>query len=1253
MMRESENVFDKNIITTAGTENYDGVKIFDINGNSGSDYIVLMTVACEREVPFTRLKLFWEQGNPYQSGPLAYLGEPTRAWPVGFDIYTSNTGASGSWQKIYHADSLEGQLKTEVVDPLIWDDSEGIRPYYEFNLGSTYNAKYIRFAVAGMEPFLGDIQIHEIHAYADKSSIPSNYKKVNVTVDNKADYDIDSAEIIGEDYCKTGASVTLKITPKDYARVKSVKVDGTTITGRNNVYVFTMPSSDTTVNVQTELKSAENVPLAMESYSVAGGETVYSNTVPVITFNFNNKVGEISKSMISVNGEKNSDLIQRAFVDSLDRTKVHVVPFADKLEAGKTYKVSIDGSLKSLAGMWMSGMPAVTITTAEDYCWSYNILNKKYINGYGDGTFRPDQKLNINEAIIIGERIDETADFSMILPRLEPIKRVDFARIIYTLRKGFALDSNKDMFDALIREGVFRGNEAATYDPDGYVTRAEAVVLFNRAIGRNTDNVEYSPEDIFTDVPEDHWARNDITIAASDKYSTALPWTEDIKPVQLDVNNEKNNIWTQVPAVSQEIRDMGESGGEGGQWMQAIECDNVDGQLLFAGVDIAGLLRSTDGGRSWTRSYRGFNATGCVDIDIDPNNKNRVIAIGSLSSEPFCGIYLSEDMGTNWQHVYSFSFNGQRDTRDQLAWDKSSYDSGIGGSKIAYWSTMWKLTAGLEGSDKDGSDDRRTHNKGGLIKTTDGGKTWAVVNSDMSDSVVEVHPTKGYVYIGNERGFFRSEDGGVTFTQIISGTPVYGLDVIETYPDNVYINDKDGVLISTDGGKTFTRPANSGFPYRPTDDVRNMVRDLAVSPANPNNMMVDCRDYVNYRNYRYYTNDGGKLWHESAYDGSKDFFYNHSRQHPYAWHPTDPNKVWSLGGDWVTSSNDAGKTFIWDANGVCGTPPGGRLSINPFNPELMFFSAQDLTGLFSKNGGYTFTPIETVGGWGNSYGAYAVDENLVFFARADGWYSERYLYVSNEGGDNPHNTGLQLHNGTARRATSFWGSIKDRDTFFAGEYVSRDRCESWTRMAGCDFVMAINYYHNREMYGIYEEHIVVSYDDGKIWLPLTETYIDDEEVLRNFTSIYTSGSGAHCWDIAYDGINDILYYIQGSGNSGHVLVKVVDNVHKNISGNIQTQDAMGDKWYQIVNVDPRHPEIVYLGGYGAGSQKTTNSIQRSCDFGESFQIISSMGDSKSIVPDGPSTGSGAETLVVHPETGEVWMWTTAEGLWTFPAPYDE
>ena len=1097
--RDGKSVFDRNIITTAGTEEYDGVPIYDINGNDGNDYIVLMDITTTTPVPLEKLKVFWETGTPYQDGPLMYEDKPTRAWAEGFEIYVSDSGKDDTWERVYYADTLKDMVQTEVVSTELWDDSGGVRPFYEFVLDKPVNTRYIRMAIRGMQPWLGDIEIHEIYGYARESLIPSGYYKAEIVQNSHASAVIRGESKIGDNDCPVGRITTIEVTPDSVSEIAAVKVDGVSVSGYQR-YNFTMPDHDVRIEIETKTSANESVPLEMTSAEVSGGGTVYGGTVPVITMNFNRRIDFLDKSMVSVNGIKDSELVQHAFKDATDASKAYVVLFSDKLESDMLYTVSLSG-IKSMAGMPLSDSADISFKTSGDYR-------------------------------------QKTAE---VLPEID--------------------------------------------------------------------------------------------------------WTKNIPQINnLDVYNSKNSTWTQIPAVTQKLRDMGVSGGEGGQWMEALEIDSIDGSLMFAGIDIAGLIRSTDGGKSWHRSYRGFTASGCVDIRIDPNNKNKVLAIGSLSQEPFCGIYLSEDMGETWSHVYSYIFNGQRDCRKQLAWDKSSFDKRTGGSRVAYWSNLYRLKAGLENSDQE-YEPLRSHSVGGLIKTVDGGKNWFVVNKEMSDSVIEVHPTKGIVYAGNESGFFRSEDGGVTFTQILSDEPIYGLDVIETRPDYVYVNDSKGVLVSKDCGKTFTRIKADGFPVK-TDlsDVRDIVRDLAVSPANPDYMMVDDRNYHRYNNKRYYTHDGGKTWAESSYDSSKDFFFNHSRQHPYAWHPTDENKVWTLGGDWIVSSSDGGKSFIWDNNGNCGTPAGGRINFNPFNTDLIFCGAQDLTGLLSVNGGYTFIPIESEGGFGCTYGNYAADENLLIAAIADGWYTTRKLRVSRDGGKSFEHTGLSLKYGYARRATSFWGSTSDKNTLFAGEYVSHDRAETWKEMNGCQFVMAVNYYHNREIYGLNNEVIVVSYDNGETWYPFSETYLDDEEALR--------GYGKHCWDIEYDGINDILYYANGSGNSAHNLVRVENNVHKNIGVNVQIQERVGDKWFQLIALDPRHPDILYLGGYGSGQMKCSNSVQRSCDRGESFQIISSMGDEKSVVKGGDSAGSGCETLVVHPKDGTLWMWASGEGLWTFPAPYD-
>ncbi len=1261
--KDGEGALDGDIISTAEVGGFDGEKIFDVNGNSGSDYMLLFTVNTNAPVPMERIKLYYDFGIAYiggayyNNGESMYEGKPTTPWFEGVEVFTSDTGEKGSWKKAAEFESLENMRQEETRPEEIWDDSNGIRYFYDLPLDNKVTAKYLRIAVRDMKPWLGGIVISEFEIKASPEDVPAGYKKINVESSDRAEMKVTGSDAIGKGlYGKAGSEYTLTVTPDSVSKINSVKINGSEIEGTDGVYKFTMPGESVTISADCSIADSEDVPLKMESAEIAGGEIVKTEVVPVVTFTFNNAVGKLDKSKILVNGKKDTGLIQHAFVDALDDKKVHVVPFGDKLVADTEYTITVSDEVLSLAGKKQEKAASATFKTAADYTGEHLVKLRSYITGYEDGTFRPDNNITVNEALLMAGRIGKDKDFSFLAASDEPAKRIDIARLAYVIKYGENSTSSEDSLAKLVEDGIVKGYEDGSLRGESKVTRAEAVALFNRAAGTSLENSKGLYKGNFSDVSEDFWAASDIAVASESDEVRKITWTENIPEIEeYDVFNKKNDIWTQIPCVTAEQRAMGMAGGEGGQWMQAIECDKEDGTLLFAGVDVSGVLRSTDGGQSWTRVNRGWLAGGCVDLAIDPNNRNRVLGIGSVSDNSCTGIYFTDDMGDNWTQVHSYIFNGQRDTREQLAWDKSSYDEEIGGSRIAYWSNLYKLSAGLEGSDFD----KVTHFSdriGGLFRSDDGGKTWNLINSEMSDSVIAVHPKTGRLYLGNERGFFISDDHGVSFKQILSGRPIYGLSIIDTRPDNVYINDYEGVLISENCGETFTRQENNDFPVR-TDvsDVRNIVRDLAVSPANPDYMMVDDRNYLKYDNRRYFSHDGGKTWAESGYDKSKDFFFCHSRQHPYAWHPTDENKVWTLGGDWITSSNDGGENFIWDANGVCGIPPGGRVNFDPYEPNRIFAGAQDLLGCLSYDGGYTWKAIVPEGGgFGCAYGTVSVDDLTLVSANADGWYSGRSIWTSFDGGDTWNNTGLALKYGAARRATSFWRSPRDPDTVFAGEYVSRDRCKTWTELSGCELVLAVNYYHNRELWGINKEVIVCSYDDGKTWYPFANPKIDDEPARSDVTSVWTYGSGIHIWDMEYDGINDILYYLPGNIYSGVTIVRIdPDNEQKNLGGGINPQCFMNDKWYQIIALDPRHPDVIYMGGYGTSGNLSTASVQRSCDRGETWQIIASMGDEKSIVKDGPSAGVGPQTIVVNPENGEVFIWDGGQGFWKFPAPYTE
>lgn len=70
--------------------------------------------------------------------------------------------------------------------------------------------------------------------------------------------------------------------------------------------------------------------------------------------------------------------------------------------------------------------------------------------------------------------------------------------------------AEKDIL-ALYKKGWINGKNEYTFDPNGYLTRAQAVTILANAIGLNKKN-ETVPN-YFTDVPTDHWAKKAIELA--------------------------------------------------------------------------------------------------------------------------------------------------------------------------------------------------------------------------------------------------------------------------------------------------------------------------------------------------------------------------------------------------------------------------------------------------------------------------------------------------------------------------------------------------------------------------------------------------------------------------------------------------------------------------------------------------------------------------------------------------------------------
>ncbi len=726
--------------------------------------------------------------------------------------------------------------------------------------------------------------------------------------------------------------------------------------------------------------------------------------------------------------------------------------------------------------------------------------------------------------------------------------------------------------------------------------------------------------------------------------------------------------------VTAAMKESGISGGEGGQRLTALAVSS-DGKLLIAGTDVAGLWRSENGGKNWEMVYGGLYAKGVFSVAIDPVNKNRVIAYGGAPTQDSStrysnmanGLYLSEDGGKNWKFVLQQKGAALRlNFTESLAYDPSSYDADEGMCMVAYWSRPWDLQdmpqtsapyyTGAEiqtfsQAETDGILTPYRADTNALWKTTDGGKTWNPVCTGMTDGIVKVHPTNGTVYVSNLDGFHKSTDGGNTFTTVLSGRMIYGLDVIDTYPNRVYVNDCDGVWMSEDSGATFSKVRSFYFPKSHDESTPDgIVRSLKVNPHNPDEMVIASHKIYNrYQSEKYYTTTGGLIWLSSDYDSSKDFFKANNRDTCFVWSPVEDGKLWAFGGDWIVSSKDSGKNYSWDYNGGSAVYMDGRAAFNVYNPDIFYYGAQDFHGALTTNGGSTwkhiwkwvnYTGTNGVGqGYGSVYGAYAADENtLVAIASIGSWGAERRIFMSYDAGETWTDTGVVVSENTSYKWSEMcYQSPTNPDVLFAGNYRSADKGKTWTDMGAVDVVCAHNPYDKMELYGYdVKGNIKLSYDDGATW----------QQVAKAQMPV----AGGTINDLAYDGINKVIYYVSGTSSSRSVYkLTLTDGVTKNLTNNLvsgQFGVAM-----QLITVDPVHPEVVYVGGLRSAFVQE-NSVQRSTDGGKTFEVIST-GGANSVVTSGPSGGIQPYDMLVHPNTGELWVSNGCRGWSKIAPPYQK
>ena len=205
-----------------------------------------------------------------------------------------------------------------------------------------------------------------------------------------------------------------------------------------------------------------------------------------------------------------------------------------------------------------------------------------------------------------------------------------------------------------------------------------------------------------------------------------------------------------------------QGGGPYGGNVQALAIDPSSPSTLYTGTAGAGIFKSTNGGKGWTAVNAGLTNKDVLALAVDPSTPSTLYA--GTNGE---GLFKSVNGGMSWTRV-SIQFIGRLGTYSPGKINALAIDPSNPGTLYAGSNTPGPLyLAGKSCC--------------GVFKTMNGGRSWAIVNSGLTNTdgsvnalavnALAIDPSSpATIYAGtDDGGVFKSANGGADWTAFNSG----------------------------------------------------------------------------------------------------------------------------------------------------------------------------------------------------------------------------------------------------------------------------------------------------------------------------------------------------------------------------------------------------------------------------------------------------------------------------------------------------